>query len=102
MSQQTERRPGDRGGVQVVQAGEATQSVQPDASRRRHRLHYRLVVRRRISRELDELLAEIGDSVPNPEPGIEGDYWHDSHMDLGLPERERVGRQLLAVGWVPR
>lgn len=46
--------------------------------------------RRRISRALDRLLG-VERAVVDLD---EGDYWHVTDMDLGVPERERIGREL--------
>lgn len=59
----------------------------------------RLRSRRRISRELDSLFgAGRPDLVlfENREPG--GDYWADTGMSLGIPERRAAG--LAMVEWV--
>lgn len=76
------------------------------AVRRRLRLHHALVRRPRWSRELDDLLAvddaisgPIGPEINDHDPG--GDWWHDTWMDRGVPEREAEGLRLLAEGWVP-
>ena len=108
MTQTAERRPGGQGGAQVI--GEIGPSIARTADipryprggdpRRRYRLHQKLVVRRRLARDLEALAGGGQPSFLNSVQ-VTADYWHDCHMDLGLPERDRVGRQLLAAGWLP-
>jgi hypothetical protein len=57
--------------------------------RRRLRLHYLLVQRRRISNALDRALSDV--EIP-ADLREYGDWWHDIGMDLGYDERERAGR----------
>lgn len=74
-------------------AGTTTAVSVPDLDRsaRRLRLHHALRRRPRWSNELDELLAEdVG--ADDTLFGTEGDdYWLDTHMTLGVRERELVG-----------
>lgn len=54
-------------------------------------------LRHRARRELDELLGH-----PDPwDLADRGDWWHDTWMDRGLPERERRGREMTRAGWTP-
>ena len=83
----------------------ATAARYPSDPARRLHWHHRLVRQRRWSAELDRLLAdELTQHESATCCGFEdqpGDYWHDVHMDLGVPERDRAGRTLLAAGWLP-
>lgn len=74
-----------------------------ERARRRLRLHHLLVRRPRWSGELDGLCTEIasGDAIDDRAEPYEGDYWADTHMTLGVPERQAAGRVLAAAGWCP-
>jgi hypothetical protein len=56
----------------------------------------------RAGRDLGALLGVRFGPVPDgAEESYEGDWYHDTYLDRGVPEREHAGRELAAAGWCP-